>query len=88
QKAIDFMYENRQEKRQLSSRYLEFSKEFALPRMVDAMEEMLNAAVEDIKEGKDFPTLYPRKKDKKLATKIFKKLFKKGIVKELPEYCK
>ena len=85
---IDFMYQNRQEKRQLSSRYLEFSKEFALPRMVDAMEEMLNAAVEDIKEGKDFPTLYPRKKDKKLATKIFKKLLKKGIVKELPEYCK
>ena len=56
--------------------------------MVDAMEEMLNAAVEDINKGEDFATLYPRKIDKKVTTKIFKKLIKQGIVKELPDYCK
>ncbi|MBR5750342.1 MAG: hypothetical protein IKX82_01670, partial [Bacilli bacterium] len=85
---IDFMYENRQEKRKLSSLYLEFSKKFALPRMVDAMEEMLGDAMHDIENGQDFPTLYPDKKDKKHAKKIFKKLIKSGVIKELPDYCK
>ena len=85
---IDFMYENRQEKRKLSSLYLEFSKKFALPRMVDAMEEMLGDAMHDIENGQDFPTLYPDAKDKKHAKKIFKKLIKSGVIKELPDYCK
>jgi hypothetical protein len=82
------MYENRMEKRKLSNLYLEFSKEFALPRMVDSMEEMLNLAKEDLEKGEDFPTLYPVPKDKRLAKKIFKKLLKKGVIKELPDYCK
>lgn len=85
---IEFMYENRMEKRKLSNLYLEFSKEFALPRMVDSMEEMLNLAKEDLEKGEDFPTLYPAPKDKRLAKKIFNKLLKKGVIKELPDYCK
>ena len=85
---IEFMYENRQEKRSLSQLYLEFSKKFALPRMVDEMEEMLADAVEDTQKGEDFATLYPRKIDKKVTKKIFKKLLKKGVIKELPENCR
>ena len=56
--------------------------------MVDSMEEMLELAKEDLEKGEDFPTLHPVKKDKRLAKKIFKKLLKKGVIKELPAYCK
>ena len=49
---------------------------------------MLELAKDDLEKGEDFPTLYPVKKDKRMARKIFKKLLKKGVVKELPEYCK
>jgi len=82
---IDFFYEHPDLRKELSAKYLEYSKQFALQSQVDKMEEFLNTAIEEKKNGQDLPTLYPSKKDLRKERKIFKKLIEKGIVSEMPE---
>ncbi len=81
---IEWFYEHPEEKKELSKKYIAYSKEFELPIEVERMEKMLLSAIEDKKEGKGIPTLYPRKKDEKKKKKIFKRLLKQGVIKELP----
>ena len=81
---IEWFYEHPEEKKELSKKYIAYSKEFELPIEVERMEKMLLSAIEDKKEGKDIPTLYPRKKDEKKKKKIFKRLLKQGVIQELP----
>ena len=83
---IEWFYEHPIEKKDLSKKYIAYSKEFGLPIEVERMEKMFLSAIEDKKEGKDTQTLYPRKKDEKKKKRIFKRLLKKGVIKELPPY--
>lgn len=84
---IEWFIEHPQEKEALKARYIEEAKQYQLSFMVDKMEQMLLKAVEEKKENKDIPTLYPRRHDIKKSRKIFKKLQKQGVVDSIPEYC-
>ncbi len=76
---IDFFYENPEFKKELSSKYIEEAKEYALPFQVEKMEKMLEMAIEDHKNQKDFYKLYPTKKDRRKMNKIRKDLIKQGV---------
>ena len=64
-KKIEWFYEHPEEVNKLRERYLEHSKKYELSAQVDAMEQMFVDAVNDVKEGKDLPTLHPRRKDRR-----------------------
>lgn len=85
---IEWFLEHPAEKIDLSKKYISYSKQFALPLQVNRMEEMLYQAIEEKKTNQDIPTLYPRKKDERKKKKIFKRLLKQGVIKELPELVK
>ncbi len=85
---IDWFVEHPEEKEALRKRYIEYATSFALPKQVDQMEIMLEEAILDKKEGKDLPTLYPSKKDRRKSKRIFKRLIKMGVVKEMPAKLK
>ncbi len=87
-KHIDWFIEHPSEKATLSKRYIDYAKGFALPKQVDRMELMLQEAILDKKQGKDLPTLYPSKKDKRKAKRIFKRLLKQGVIQEIPAKLK
>ena len=63
---IEWFYEHPNELNRLKDVYLEESKKYALADQVDKLEQMFIDAISDKKEGKDLPTLKPRKKDKVL----------------------
>lgn len=84
-KKIDYFIEHPEEKSKLSERYLEEARNYQLPLMVSKMEKMLLEAVEEKKEGIDLPTAHPRKKDIRKEKKIFRRLLKQGVIKEMPE---
>ena len=63
---IDWFIENKDALKDLSDKYLEYSKEFALADQVDKLEQMFFDAYKDKQEGKDLPTIKPRKKDTRL----------------------
>ena len=65
-KKIEWLYEHPKELEELKVEYLESSKKYALADQVDKLEQMFIDAINDKKEGKDLPTLKPRKKDKYL----------------------
>lgn len=83
-KHIEWFVEHPKEKMELSKRYIEYSKEFALPKEVGVMEQMLQEAIEDKREGKDLPTTHPSKKDFRKTKKIFVQLQKDGVIDQLP----
>ena len=83
-KHIDWFIENEDFKNSLAAKYIEYAKEFTLEKEVDEMEKMLESAIKDKKEGKDFPTLHPRKKDIKKMKKIFKRLKEQGVIDKIP----
>ncbi|MBQ7994620.1 MAG: glycosyltransferase [Bacilli bacterium] len=82
---IDYFIEHPDKCKELSERYINNSSRFYLPKMVDMFEEMLKEAIEDHETEKDLPTVLPRKKDRRKARAIFKRLKKKGVIDELPE---
>ena len=71
-KKIEWFYENQDELNRLKAVYLEESKKYALADQVDKLEQMFIDAINDKKEGKDLPTLKPRKKDKRLYKRYMK----------------
>ena len=58
---------------------IEEAKEYALPFQFEKMEKMLEMAIEDHKNQKDFYKLYPTKKDQRKMNKIRKDLIKQGV---------
>ena len=64
-KKIEWFYENPDELAKLREIYHEDSKKYELSYQVDALEQMFVDAINDVKEGKDLPTLHPRRKDKR-----------------------
>lgn len=87
-KKIEWLIEHPAEVEELRSSYALYAPKFALSLQVSAMEKMFEEAVEDKKEGRDFPTAYPLKKDVKRQKKIFNKLKKAGLIDELPAKLK
>lgn len=85
---IEYLIEHPEETQDLSKRYEEHAKKYLLTQMVSDMENMFLEATQDVKEGKDFPTLNKSKKDKRKAKSIFKKIRrmykKKGIDFKMP----
>ena len=71
-KKIEWFYENPEELERLGNLYLEESKKYALSNQVDALEQMFIDAINDVKEGKDLPTIHPRKKDKRLLKRYLR----------------
>ena len=65
-KKVEWFIEHPNELNTLKAQYLEESKKYALADQVDKLEQMFIDAINDKKEGKDLPTLKPRKKDKRL----------------------
>ena len=63
-KKIEWFYEHQDVLKAMKNDYLESSKKFALEDQVDKLEQMFIDAYNDKKEGKDLPTIKPRKKDK------------------------
>ena len=63
---IEWFIEHPKELNQLKVEYLESSKKYTLSYQVDQLEQMFIDAINDKKEGKDLPTVKPRKKDKYL----------------------
>ena len=82
---IEWMYEHEERRKELSELYQKKGKEYALPLMVDKLENMFFLAVEEKKNGQDLPTLFPSKKDEKRKKKMFERLVKEGIIPEMPE---
>ena len=64
-KKIEWFYEHPEELAKLREIYHEDSKKYELSYQVDALEQMFVDAINDVKEGKDLPTLHPRRKDKR-----------------------
>ena len=85
---IEWFIEHPLDKNNLSKKYSEYAKEYALVNQVERMEKMFYEAIDDVKEGKDIPSLYPRKKDENKKKKIFKRLLKQGVISELPDKLK
>ena len=81
---MEWMIEHPKECAELREAYALASPKFALSRQVQAMEDMFLQAVKEKKEGKDIASTNPRKKDLRKEKRIFEKLRKKGIVKEIP----
>ena len=63
---VEWLYEHPDELARLKVEYLESSKKYALSDQVDQLEQMFIDAINDKKEGKDLPTIKPRRKDKYL----------------------
>lgn len=84
-KKIEWFYENPEELNRLRGLYLEESKKYALANQVNELEKMFMDAIKDKKEGKDLPTIHPRKKDKRIY-KRYMRVAKKQI--EHPEIVK
>lgn len=81
-KKIEWFYEHPEEIKRLSKEYMEYSKQFALDKQVDKLEQMFIDAYNDQKEGKDLHTLKPRRKDKVLLKRAMRAAKKQ---KEHPE---
>ena len=71
-KKVERFIEHPDELNALKNQYLEESKKYALADQVDKLEQMFIDAINDKKEGKDLPTLKPRKKDKRLYKRYMK----------------
>ena len=71
-KKVEWFYEHPDELNNLRSVYLEESKKYALADQVDKLEQMFVDAINDKKEGKDLPTIKPRKKDQRLYKRYMK----------------
>ena len=95
-KKIDWFFEHPEEIKRLSALYMKESKKYALSDQVDKLEQMFIDAYNEKKEGKDLPTLHPRKKDERLLRRVhrdakeqiehperFKKYFKEWKQEEL-----
>ena len=85
---IEWLIEHPDEAKELREAYALSAPKFALSRQVQAMEDMFNAAVKEKKEGKDIPSSCPRKKDLRKERRIFSKLLKKGVIKDIPSKLK
>ncbi len=83
-KKIEWLIEHPTEVAELKSAYALYAPKFALSLQVSAIEEMFKEAVEDKKNGLDFPTAHPLRKDIKRQKKIFTKLKKSGVIDEIP----
>ena len=70
---IEWFYEHPEELSRLREEYLKYSERYALKYQVDALEQMFIDAYNDKKEGKDLPTLKPRKKDKRLLKRYLRR---------------
>ena len=84
-KGIAYFIEHPLARQKLSLKYQEHAKNYHLERMVDAMEQMFQKAVEDHRDGNDIPQIRVRRKDERKKKSIFRKLMKEGIVDEMPE---
>ena len=84
-KKIEYWYENKEKRAEYSIKYEESAKEYALGKQVTLFEEFLGDAINLNKEKKDKQSLNNRKKDKKRRKKIFKKLYKQGVIEEMPK---
>ena len=63
---IEWFFEHPEEIVSLRERYLDESKSYALDKQVDALEQMFVDAINDKRNGRDLPTIHPRRKDKRL----------------------
>lgn len=81
---IDFWFENRDLLKEYSSKYQNLALEYALPIQVEKFEEFFREAI-DLKKYKiDIASKQKSRKDKRLQRKIFKGLYKKGVINEMP----
>lgn len=84
-RKIDYWFENREKIKEYSLKYMELSKEYALPIQVEKFEKMFSDAVELKKSGNSVVDKVYCKKDYKEKKKIFKGLLKKGVINEMPK---
>ena len=84
-KRIEYFIDNPLIRADLRQKYIDDAKNHALPLMVERFEKMFEDAIADHKNGTDWPNLYRRKKDIKKSKRIFKRLIKEGVIKEMPE---
>ena len=75
-RKIDWFIEHPEEHKDLAKRYLEDSKKYALTYQVDELEKMFYDAIDDLKNERDNPHVYPRRKDKRFLKKIHRKMKK------------
>lgn len=82
---IDYWFENPEKIKEYSLKYIEESKEYALPLQVDKFEVFFNDAIELKKNKKDVASQTKTRKDRRNQKKIFKKLLKQGVISEMPK---
>ena len=87
-KKIEWFIEHPEEVKDLKAAYALYAPKFALSLQVDAMENMFKEAVDDKRNGLDFPSSRPLRKDLKRQKKIFKKLKEKGVIEDIPSKLK
>ena len=71
-RKIEWFFEHPDELKRLRKLYLADSDKYALSHQVDALEQMFVDAINDVKAGKDLPTIKPRRKDKRLLKRVHK----------------
>ena len=84
---IDYFIEHEDFKKELSKKYVEYSKEFRLEAQVKRLEKVFETAIQEHKDGKDLPNLTPSKWDEYKMNKI-KKIIEKKFNISIEEFAK
>jgi glycosyltransferase involved in cell wall biosynthesis len=87
-KKIDYWIEHPEEKKAYSQKYIELSKEYALPLQVEKFEKFFEDAIKQKEDKLDKYSIKVTSSERRKQKKIFKKLLKQGKIKELPEVLK
>jgi glycosyltransferase involved in cell wall biosynthesis len=69
---IDYFYEHPEFRKELSAKYAEYAKSFALNLQVDKFEDFLKQGIEDKKNKTDIPSVHPYKSNIRKVKKVKK----------------
>lgn len=84
---IDYFIEHPDFVKQLSDKYIEYSKNFRLEAEVKKLEKVFYTAIEEHKQGKDLPKVQPSKFDEWKMRRL-KKIIKKKFNFEIEDFAK